>query len=288
MKIFTKLALVSSMLISVNAMAMQAMDDASMSATTGQDGLNIGIKLDNAGISIGKLYVHDNDGLGTDTNITGATGTAGAIAINGVTVKQTNTSENLLDLKIDTNGSATTSNGAQGAFLNIAATVGAVDIDIGSIGIGSSNTAVNTTTGLRGIKETNPTEILSGLTLSLGKVAANIQLGATPQGAMIVLNSTLQKGLTISNLGINDAAGGGQIYLDNIYVRGADNTTGDLTLNATVGVTADGIVIKNNSAQNINTYIQGVHLGSSTAKSIGDVEVAGLNVGNSTITISGH
>ncbi|CAG67583.1 MULTISPECIES: putative pilus system protein FilA [Acinetobacter] len=288
MKIFTKLALVSSMLISVNAMAMQAMDDASMSATTGQDGLNIGIKLDNAGISIGKLYVHDNDGLGTDTNITGATGTAGAIAINGVTVKQTNTSENLLDLKIDTNGSATTSNGAQGAFLNIAATVGAVDIDIGSIGIGSSNTAVNTTTGLRGIKETNPTEILSGLTLSLGKVAANIQLGATPQGAMIVLNSTLQKGLTISNLGINDAAGGGQIYLDNIYVRGADNTTGDLTLNATVGVTANGIVIKNNSAQNINTYIQGVHLGSSTAKSIGDVEVAGLNVGNSTITISGH
>lgn len=280
MKIFTKLALVSSMLISVNAMAMQAMDDASMSATTGQDGLNIGIKLDNAGISIGKLYVHDNDGLGTDTNITGATGTAGAIAINGVTVKQTS-SDNLLDLKIDTDGSSA------GAFLNIAATVGAVDVKIGSIGIGSSNDAVNTTTGLRGVKS-DPTEILTGLTLSLGKVAANIQLGATPQGAMIVLNSTLQKGLTISNLGIKDAKGGGQIYLDNIYVRGADNTTGDLTLNATVGVTADGIVIKNNSAQNINTYIQGVHLGSSTAKSIGDVEVAGLNVGNSTITISGH
>lgn len=280
MKIFTKLALVSSMLISVNAMAMQAMDDASMSATTGQDGLNIGIKLDNAGISIGKLYVHDNDGLATATNIKGATGTAGAIAINGVTVKQTS-SDNLLDLKIDTDGSSA------GAFLNIAATVGAVDVTIGSIGIGSSNDAVNTTTGLRGVKS-DPTEILTGLTLSLGKVGANIQLGATPQGAMIVLNSTLQKGLTISNLGIKDAKGGGQIYLDNIYVRGADNTTGDLTLNANVGVTPDGIVIKNNSAQNINTYIQGVHLGNSTAKSIGDVEVAGLNVGNSTITISGH
>lgn len=280
MKIFTKLALVSSMLISVNAMAMQAMDDASMSATTGQDGLNIGIKLDNAGISIGKLYVHDNDGLGTATNIKGATGTAGAIAINGVTVKQTS-SDNLLDLKIDTDGSSA------GAFLNIAATVGAVDVKIGSIGIGSSNTAVNTTTGLRGVKS-DPTEILTGLTLSLGKVGANIQLGATPQGAMIVLNSTLQKGLTISNLGIKDAKGGGQIYLDNIYVRGADNTTGDLTLNATVGVTTDGIVIENNSAQNINTYIQGVHLGTSAAKSIGDIEVAGMNVGNSTITISGH
>ena len=63
MKMLTKLALVSSMLLSANAMAMQAMDDASMSATTGQDGLNIGIKLDNAGISIDKLYLHDNDGL---------------------------------------------------------------------------------------------------------------------------------------------------------------------------------------------------------------------------------
>ncbi len=31
------------MAISANAMAMQAMDDASLSATTGQDGINIGI-----------------------------------------------------------------------------------------------------------------------------------------------------------------------------------------------------------------------------------------------------
>ncbi len=43
MKMFTKIALVSSMAISANAMAMQAMDDASLSATTGQDGINIGI-----------------------------------------------------------------------------------------------------------------------------------------------------------------------------------------------------------------------------------------------------
>ncbi|MBI1427913.1 protein FilA, partial [Acinetobacter baumannii] len=33
-------------------------------------------------------------------------------------------------------------------------------------------------------------------------------------------------------------------------------------------------------------YLQGVHLG--TAASIGDVEVQGLNIANSTITISGH
>ena len=43
MKKFTKLVLVSSLAISANAMAMQAMDDASLGATTGQDGINIGI-----------------------------------------------------------------------------------------------------------------------------------------------------------------------------------------------------------------------------------------------------
>ncbi len=101
MKMFTKLVLVSSMAISANAMAMQSMDDAALSAATGQDGINIGIALDSTGISIDKLYLHDNDGLQTSTGITGATGVAGAIAIDGITITQTGTG-NLLDLVIDT------------------------------------------------------------------------------------------------------------------------------------------------------------------------------------------
>ncbi len=63
MKIITKLALVSSMAISANAMAMQAMDDASLSAATGQDGINIGIGISK--VEIGKVFIHDNDGLAT-------------------------------------------------------------------------------------------------------------------------------------------------------------------------------------------------------------------------------
>lgn len=43
MKLFTKLALVSAVAVSSNAMAMQAMDDAALSSTTGQDGISIGI-----------------------------------------------------------------------------------------------------------------------------------------------------------------------------------------------------------------------------------------------------
>jgi len=279
---FTKLALVSSLAISANAMAMQSMDDAALSAATGQDGINIGIALGSGGISIDKLYLHDNDGLATSTGITGASGTAGSIAISGVTVTQKGTG-NLLDLAIDTNGAS----GSNGAFLNVAATVGAVDVHVGSIGVGTSGT-LNTTTAVRGITETAPTEIISGLDLSLGQISANVQLGSTPQGALITVNSSLQGGLTLSNFGINDAAGGGKIVLDKVMVRGSGNTTGDLDVNANISVVPTGLRIQNNSTQGMNVYAQGVHLGAACNASIGDLEIQGLNVGTSTITISGH
>ncbi|ENG7686563.1 protein FilA [Acinetobacter baumannii] len=282
MKMFTKLALVSSLAISANAMAMQSMDDAALSAATGQDGINIGIALGSGGITIDKLYLHDNDGLATSTGITGASGAAGAIAISGVTVTQKGTG-NLLDLAIDTNGAS----GSNGAFLNVAATVGAVDVHVGSIGVGTSGT-LNQTTAVRGITETAPTEIISGLDLSLGQISANVQLGSTPQGAMIKVNSSLQGGLTLSNFGINDAAGGGKIVLDKVMVRGAGNTTGDLDVNADISVVPTGLRIQNNSTQGMNVYAQGVHLGAAGNASIGDLEIQGLNVGKSTITISGH
>ncbi|MFY6218516.1 protein FilA, partial [Acinetobacter baumannii] len=46
--------------------------------------------------------------------------------------------------------------------------------------------------------------------------------------------------------------------------------------------------IQNNSTQGMNVYAQGVHLGAAGNASIGDLEIQGLNVGKSTITISGH
>lgn len=139
MKKLTKLALVSSMAISANAMAMQAMDDAALSASTGQDGINIGIGISK--IEIEKLLIHDNDGLtlkGTpgSADYNGGTSTAGAIVIkgNGISgdVLETKgliiganydnngayllTSRNLADLRIDSDAGT----GAKGAFINIA------------------------------------------------------------------------------------------------------------------------------------------------------------------------
>ena len=347
MKMFTKLALVSSMAISANAMAMQSMDDAALSAATGQDGINIGIGISK--IEIDKVLIHDNDGLAAlapivtntpDTGDTrpaalgdagfGGTATAGAIVIKGngvandknetkgivieapVNAGKTGydtsrklTSGLLAELAIDTDAGA---GGGNTAFLNVAAKVSGLDIYIGEIGVSASGTAG--TTGIqRGHDASNYNAILTGLTLKTGKMDANIQLGAAPQGAMVVLSTTMQGGLEIKNLGILDnstkektaaidpstgalinTTTAGEINLGSIKIANAGST--DLTMNAKVNVFGKSLV--NNGFLRITTgsgttygqalkagdsqdmYISTVKLGSKDAGSIGDVEIQGM------------
>ncbi|MDN5511554.1 DUF6160 family protein [Acinetobacter sp.] len=317
MKKFTKLALVSSLAISANAMAMQAMDDASLGATTGQDGINIGIGISK--IEIEKLLIHDNDGL-TATAL-GGTSTAGAIVIkgNGTGATATNgiviaanmasllPSHNLADLQIDTDAGTTA---AGGAFINIAAQVSGLDISIGEIGVAKSGDAA--ATGIRRGASDNYNKIITGLNIKTGVMTANVQLGASPQGAMINLSTTMQGGLTISDLGIHDSAGGGDIWLGKIQVADANGT--DLSISNKIKVTQNGLVILNDSPNATDIYVQAIALGSkpasvttatplgargtATAGTIGDVEVQGLQTyymnsptsmaKGSVITISGR
>ncbi|ENW02517.1 DUF6160 family protein [Acinetobacter beijerinckii] len=317
MKMFTKLALVSSMAISANAMAMQSMDDAALSAATGQDGINLGIGISK--IEIEKVLIHDNDGLDSTLVGLGGTDTAGAIVIKG-NATQTNgivitpgattlPSHNLADITIDTDAGA---GGGNTAFLNVAAQVSGLNIAIGEIGVSASGTA-GTTNIRRGNDSANYNAILSGLTLKTGVTSANIQLGAAPQGAMIVLNTTMTGGLEITDLGIldnstaNAAASrpAGEIRIGSIKVADANAT--DLSVNAKVSVfgasatTGNGYlqVITGSGASTPKTdiYVSSVKLGSAAAGSIGDVEVQGMqtyyNVGagdvaGTRITISGH
>ncbi|ENV68916.1 MULTISPECIES: DUF6160 family protein [Acinetobacter] len=346
MKKFTKLALVSSIALTTNAMAMQAMDDTALSATTGQDGLSIGIGISK--IEIEKLLIHDNDGLAAkgaagDAGF-GGTGNAGAIVIKGNGVdgnaNKTHgiviganyddngayllTSRNLADLVIDTDAGSTA---AGGAFINVAAQVSGLDIKIGEIGVSASNTIdPNATNIRRGHSDSNYNAILSGLEIKTGKMDANIQLGAAPQGAMVKLNTTMVGGLEIKNLGILDnstkekAVGAvgttaittkeaGEIFIESIKIADADSK--DLTLNQDIQVFNDAYVgggttlgkaahirIVSNDTGAKDQYIKGIHLGSRTAASIGDMEVQGLQTYYSTsqgsytkgavITISGH
>ena len=293
MKMFTKLALVSSIAISANAMAMQAMDDAALGATTGQAGLTVSI--DTTGITIDKLMIHDNDGFtnkaltfGTGTgaetiNTTGGAGAdatgAAAIVVNDISIqKAASNTGNLVDLIID-------SGVASGLpVLNVNAKTGAMDISIGSIGVATSGT-YDSVTNTRGVTGTEKT-IITGLSLSLGATEANIQLGNAPQGAMIVVDASITGGLTTS-FSINDSSstGGGAIKVDGLKLTTAGSS--DLNADAKIGVTSAGLYITTASAP-MNAYINGVTLGGATASSIGSVEVQGLDLGGTTIRIAGH
>lgn len=332
MKKFTKLALVSSIALTTNAMAMQAMDDTALSATTGQDGLNIGIGISK--IEIEKLLIHDNDGLAAKGAAGeagfGGTGKAGAIVIkangkgktanHGIVIGANYDdkgayllpSRNLADLVIDTDAGT----GTNSAFINVAAQVSGLDINIGEIGVSASKAmpAAGATNIRRGNDDTNYNAILSGLTLKTGKMDANIQLGAAPQGAMIKLNTTMVGGLEIKDLGILDnstKAGTGDGTVDNraageIFIKSiklADANSKDLTLKQNISVigkedTNNGYIRIVSTGGAKDNYVAGIHLGSKTAASIGDMEVQGLQTyfspaanvytQGAVITISGH
>lgn len=284
MKLFTKLALVSSLAISANAMAMQQMDDAALSATTGQDGISIGIGLTEIGID--RVSVYDGDGLAVADNGLGGTAGAGAININNVklTSSAALASGNFADITIDTDG------GAGKAFLNIGAAIAGLDIELGEINVSAATK--DDTTGFYSVGDGDKAVILNGLSLSTGQMTANVQLGNTPQGAMIKLNGSMVGGLEINNLSLHDAskAGGGDIVLGKIKIN--DTGSANMDLNVDVAVTTKGLevtALKNKT----DIYVQSIQLGSKDAKSIGDVQISGLKMMNGTnagakITITGH
>ena len=279
MKKFTKLVLATSVAFSANAMAMQAMDDASLSETTGQDGLTIGIGISK--IAIEKLFIHDNDGLAPKGVANeagfGGTSTAGAIVIRGKTDTAPDAaalanpttathgvviganydnngdyllaSRNLADLVIDSDA------GGGNPFINVAAQVSGLDIKVGRIGVTASGTDDPDSIRRGGAGVVN--DIISGFDVKTGVINANIQLGAAPQGAMIKMNSVMVGGLEIKNLGIldnsskNKAVGlvgttpvttreAGEIYVESIKIADADSN--DLTISQNISVFNDAYV----------------------------------------------
>ena len=286
MKLFTKLALVSAIAISGNVMAMESLDDAALSAATGQDGISLTIKTDE--ITIDKLLIHDNDGLaGGGFGVAAADATAGAIVVNDVSVKvATNAaSQNaalngaLAKVNIDTNGG--TGAGVNGnAVLNINAQTNGIDVTVGGIAVAKSNATASMVGARRGAGA--ETEIISGLNLTIGASDLNIQLGAQPQGAMIVASGTINDGIKINSLNLKDTVGGGTIAIGGLHVTTANNA--NLVLNTKIGVTTDGLSISSTGSNDI--YIGSLAFGNN--KSIGSVEIQGLSMGTNSILVSGH
>lgn len=295
MKLIFNLSLVASaVLMSANAMALQQMDDAALSATTGQDGISLGIGISE--IKIDNVHLYDADGLSDKATIPGTTaaiigGTNGAGALNISNIKLTQNAESALqsghfaDISIDSDAGKD----GKSPFLNIGAAITGLNVELGAIKV--VNASKDATTGFMKAG-TSEAVILNGLSLKTGVTTANIQLGNTPQGAMIKLDGSMVGGLEINNLSLHDASstGGGDLVLGKIKLN--DTGSKDLGLNADVAVTQNGLsvtALKNKT----DVYVQSIQLGSATSKSIGDLQVSGLQINNAAgagavITVSGH
>jgi len=305
MKLFPQLALVSAIAISGNAMAMQALDDSALSATTGQDGITITIAPAGGGISIDQIVVNDANGLGASgAAVAGLTGNAGAItlgtsAVNGPGVTNADFRINTsgIDVVIDADGNS----GAP--VLNVGIKLNNASITTGDIGV-----AVGDTTGVS--RKATTVTVLDSITVNLGTTDLNVQLGNEAQGSMIQVNATVAGGLVIQDFALRDAGtgtgtggqtaiSGGKIAVGTITVKDAGAATTDLTINTDIDVSAAGLVITSQGGP-VDVLLNDVRLGASTkgatagtfaagsVASLGNVGLFGLNMTGTTITVAGR
>ena len=147
MKILSKLALVSALAVSANTMAMEALEDDKLSSATGQEGITL--KIYSPGITIGKLFLHDNDGLDSGASINnagqsislGGTEQSGAIIVSDVKLQKAGgpLDQALATIRIDADGGNATDSSE--STLNIGVDLSALTVSVGSIGIGKSGTS---------------------------------------------------------------------------------------------------------------------------------------------------
>lgn len=270
MKEFKKLALAAAVAsLPVSGFAMEAMDDAALSGVTGQDGITIALGNDIAA----NIIIHDTDGF------TGAAN-SGAIMLTGF---QQNLNGGDIVIDIDAGN-----DGTLGTALNVGITLPAsMTLVLGKLQVADSNrTTGGGSWGTTGAAVT----VMELGTLSLGSTSLNLQLGHEYQGSMIAMNTIIGNGIVLNNFAIHDASvGGGQIYVEELSL--VDNGGTDLTVDQTIDVDADGLVINvvqlGDAANGADLRLAGVRLGDNTQASIGDVEITGLKL-NGTVTIRGH
>lgn len=268
MKGLKKLVLASAIIAaSSSSFAMQAMDDESMSAATGQDGLTINLNTSLTGLGI--KYI-DRDGVVGSAGYTNA----GAIVIGPVGV-----SANGLQIDIDAGGSAgdTTGNGMlQVKVGTSAATV--INLNNTKISVADATPAGSSTGAVTDIISFDAT---ASLTIAASANLATIQLGNEDQGHMMVVNANLGT-ITLTGLQINDANSGGAIGIGTLVVN-------SLNAQNAIDVVAGGLQIDTTGTTIGEIGLERIKLGNvaAAAPAIGDVYISNLNP-STVITVTGH
>ena len=236
MKAFQKLALVSAMTVVSSAYALEAADDATLSAATGQDGITIIVKpgpitaaqatafnvstatqnlVDNpsagyyannddkfSGLTITQVKIHDDDGL------TGAsTANSGALVIGDGTSPQSTVvladGSKPIQIDIDMVGDIDGA-GAGGAMLNVKITTPRLGIKTGDIYVANSNAA--------------PINVDADGASTPGSLEVDGSSTSNPISIMSGLELVVGAGVTTIQLG--SEAQGAMIKLDTAFVGG--------------------------------------------------------------------
>lgn len=326
MKGLNKLILASAIAaVSASSFAMEALDEDTMSNTTGQDGLTISLGTD---ITIGAVRIHDKDGLngiaglpnvygatnaftdyfapalgGTSTAASVATPaesatikiTGGAAGQNGVNADQGIAIRNIGGAQTVLTIDAGAKTGGTEPVLHIGVTAAAQEI-----GLGGTVISVQSGDGSAAATATNSANILSfdaGTRLTTGGATLNIDLGNQPNGALVWGQCTLNEdaaGNLITLSSLNVLQGNNGIGLSNIAVQAAGPAT-FVTTDLRVSVVAGGLEITTATVggTGMDISIGDIRLGAnytvaSGGASIGSVYIDNLRQGANTITIAGH
>lgn len=285
---FKKVLLASAIAaVSTSAFAMEAMDEGSMSEATGQAGLSISL---DTKLTL-DMYLHDTDGF------TGATD-SGALVIQGIAVD--NNAAGNAGFKVDIDAGA---NVATSPVLQIVvSTTTATKFTLGTLKVANSNRT--TSGGSWGVTSTSATLVnLGSLSMAATSNLLNIQMGTELQGGWMRVNTTFTNGLSITGFSLNDVAGGaglsgGGIGFDLTVVDKAGTNLGaDILVDATNATTGSGAGLKltltklgaAGTAGGMDIRMANLKLGDLAGTTVvGDVEIIGLNLNGSVVTVAGH
>lgn len=302
---FKKIALAAAIAsVSMSAFAVESLDDAALSDATGQDGLTISLDLNVQTDTI----IHDTDGVSGIAGVTSYTA-AGAIVIDDMAIRS-----NGIVVTIDAGDDVNVAASASAApMLNVNVDLAnGITIITGAIGVANSRRD-EADWGING----NAINIVNTMTIVLGATSLNIQLGNEQQGthaaytynqapysgtagdpviaadastAMIQLDATITGGIQLGSMGINDANSGGTI--GNTLTQIVDNGGTDLNIDVEVNVTTAGLNVYiyqlGDLERGADIRITDQYLGSTSAGIIGDIEMQGLQLRGTNITIAGH
>ena len=318
MKIRNKVKLLSFILplgMAVPSFAMQPLDDQSLSSTTGQDGISIGIGVDK--IEFKQLALIDNSGI-KETIIGENFNTAAGVVIAGTNSSPVNVQfvgkpagASTVNVKIDTDGG----NGKPFANIGVKLSdqINGLKISPFAMYLASSN-AISTSNESKSIYNVQG-QLVSGVSkiLEIGSASqnfeitlnkskspqVNIQLGNVPQGFMMQFGGAIQAICgTGSGCPIAFVSGNSSAKFD-FQAKATDQTNG-FSLNGFYGgISKSGLFIGNSGqSSKMNIGLNNVTLGRSGSSSanvfnglqnssMGNFGVTGVSVKDLKVNING-